>query len=194
MQALTNQDVFMYALYRLQGAGHFVDVEDIYVECWRLSPSRFGWRKLPYPNYKVAAKALQHIEAHWPTFLIKTPNSLERQLSSEGLMWVRSRLSMFGALESGETKAPKQRRLSHRLIAEVRRSPLIEMSQSGQDTGVSRLAISELLHCSPDSPRSIWKQRLETLRAAAIDNEAHDVQQFLEFLTRKHPEWFGMEG
>jgi hypothetical protein len=190
--ALSNQDIFMYALYRLQGAGQFVDVEDIYVECWHLSPSRFGWRKHGFPNYKVAAKALQTIEATHPSYLLKTASGLERQLSSEGLQWVRTCLPMFNALDSGNSKAPKQRRLSHKIVSEIRHSRAFE-TWSGDGESATKLDVAEALHCSPDSPRSIWRQRLETLSSAALDNEASDVQLFAAYLRDKHPEWFGLE-
>jgi hypothetical protein len=187
---LTNQDIFAYALYRLQGAGRFVDVEDVYVECWRLSPSRFGWRKHQYPNYKVSSKAQRDFEKAHPELLLKTPNGLARQLTAEGVAWIRNRLPDFASLASGTTKAPAPRRPSHKIITELTTNPLVRAFLEGKPVELTKVQVADLLHCAPDSPRSIWKQRAATLRSAATDNERPDVMQFVEYIQRSHPEWF----
>ena len=33
-RAVSNPDLYAYALFRLGSTGRFVDIEDIYVECW----------------------------------------------------------------------------------------------------------------------------------------------------------------
>lgn len=59
-----NQDVFIWALYLLGGADRDVDVENIYLKSFELTPARLGWRTRPDPpDYKKTAKALQSIEA-----------------------------------------------------------------------------------------------------------------------------------
>jgi hypothetical protein len=190
---LTNQDIFAYALYRLQGAGKFVDVEDVFVECHNLSPSRFGWRKHNYPNYKVASKAQRDFEGAHPELLLKTPNGLARQLTAEGVAWVRDRAAAFERLEAGETRAPKTRRASFRVVTELLRSPTVRAYLEGNSVELQRVEISELLNCAPDSPPAMWRQRLATIRAAAEDNERPDVLEFLNHISATVPEWFGEE-
>jgi len=186
---LSNQDIFAYALYRLQGAGQFVDVEDIFVECWRLSPSRFGWRKHHYPNYKVASKALRDLEAH-SNLLMKTPNGLGRQLTAEGVAWIRDRLGEFQKLAAGETKAPATRRPSHRVVSELTKSPMVRAFLEGARPEMSKVEVADLFHCAPDSPRAVWQQRVASLRSAAEDDERQDLLQFLDYIEQSHPEWF----
>jgi hypothetical protein len=188
---LSNQDIFAYALYQLQGAGRFVDVEDIYVECFRLSPSRFGWRKHPLPNYKVASKAQRDFEGSRPELLLKTPNGLARQLTAEGVEWIRSRLSEFQALDTGDSKAPKTRRASYRAVSELIQSKSFRAYQAGDRSIPSKLEIAELFHCAPDSAPSIWRERWASARSAAVDNERDDALAFLTFLNEVAPEWFG---
>jgi len=190
---LTNQDIFAYALYRLQGAGKFVDVEDVFVECHHLSPSRFGWRKHNYPNYKVASKAQRDFEEAHPELLLKTPNGLARQLTAEGVAWVRERMIEFERLAAGETRAPKTRRTSFRVVAELLRSPTVRNYLNGSPIELNRLEIAELFNCAPDSPPATWRQRLASVRAAAEDNERPDVLAFLNHVSNAVPEWFGEE-
>jgi hypothetical protein len=193
-KGLNNRDIYIYALYRLQGAGQFVDVEDIYVECWRLSPSRFGWRKHDYPNYKTAAKAQQEIERAQPELLLKTADGLGRQLTDQGMTWVRDRLSDLQRLERGMTRAPAVRSVSHRSIVELEKHGPVRSFLAGQSIELSKIEVAQLLKCAPDSRASVWRERLATLRSAAADDERPDLIRFLDSIELIHPEWFGGMG
>src|SRR5260221_11218026 len=92
---IDNPEIVPFALFQLNGAGEFVDVEDIFDRCYQLAPERFGWRKYPYPNYKILSKALRDIEGKDPSLLLKTPDGLKRQLSAKAIQWVRDRLPEF---------------------------------------------------------------------------------------------------
>ena len=190
IEEIKNPDIYAYALYRMQGTGQFVDVEDIYVECWRLSPSRFGWRTKLYPNYKVASKAQQEFERAHPDMTLKESNGLTRQLTATGVNWVRERLDVFETLASGKSKAPATRRASHKLVNELVLSPLAQKFLSGQRPELSKIGVATLLQCAPDSLRSVWQQRLATLRSAAADNERADVVRFIDYIHDSRREWF----
>ena len=77
-----NPELIPFAIYQLGGIGEFVDVEDIFVRCFDLAPERFGWRKYPYPNYKILSKALRDFEGSFPNYLIKNQDGLCRQPSA----------------------------------------------------------------------------------------------------------------
>lgn len=188
---MDNKDIFAYALYRLQGAGRFVDAEDVFEECWKLSPSRFGWRKHAYPNYKVASKAQRDFESRHPSLILKTADGLGRQLSAEGIAWVRAHMDEFAPLGRGDSKAPATRRASHRLVTDLERSSLVEAFLRGAEVTLSKLQVADLLHCAPDSPPSVWRQRIETARSAAKDSERPDILRFLDFVVSSNQDWFG---
>ena len=90
-----NPDIIPFAIYQLGGIGEYIDVEDMFVYCYKLAPERFGWRKHPFPNYKSLSKALRDFEGKHPKHLIKTPDGLSRQLSAEGLEWLKRRLPVL---------------------------------------------------------------------------------------------------
>ncbi len=190
---LSNQDIFVYALYRLDGAGRFVDVEDVVQECWRLSPSRFGWRTLKYPSDRTGWAAAGHVEAARPELMIKTPNGLGRQLTAAGVEWIRARLPDFEHLASEQTRAPKTRRPSFKLLMELAKHPWAKAFLSGERGELSKVEAADLLRCAPDSPRSTWRQRMATLRSAATDNERFDILGLLNEIERSHAEWFSGE-
>lgn len=192
MSELTNQDIFAYALYRLQGAGQFVDVEEVWVECWRLSPSRFGWRSRrdEFPSDRVALKAQGDLERAHPELITKTLNGLCRQLTAEGVAWVRERIVDFERLAAGETKAPATRRVSYRVIAELARNPNVQRALAGGQARFNKVELADLLGCAPDSPASIWQERLTTLRSAAEDSERRDLVRFIDGVRLNHEDWF----
>ena len=188
---LNNQDIFLYALYRLDGAGQFVDVEDVVEECWRLSPSRFGWRKLQYPSDRTGWAAVGHIEAGRSDVMIKTPNGLGRQLTAFGVEWVRSKLSGFERLGGEKTRAPKSRRASFKLIADFARHPWVVSVLAGdRSKALDKVAAADLLRCAPDSSRDVWALRLASLRSAAADNERPDVLALLDEIKTRNAGWF----
>jgi len=107
---ITNVDFIPISLSELEGIGRFIDVEDLFIKCYELSPERFGWRKYKYPNYKILHKALTDFEEKYPEFIIKTPDGLSRQLTAEGVEWTKNRLPIFRKLlQSPEIAAPKKR-------------------------------------------------------------------------------------
>ena len=116
---LDNPDVIPLALYQLGGVGRYIDIEDIFMKCYELAPERFAWRKYEVPNYKIAAKALSDFEDKHPGVLIRTPDGLQRQLSAEGVKWVRRRLPVLSKLISDAVRQPPSRRPSQRLLNEI---------------------------------------------------------------------------
>jgi len=57
---VANWEIFLWAVYQLGGSSHFVDIEDVSYECFKIAPARFGWRTRPeLPDYKKCTKALQ---------------------------------------------------------------------------------------------------------------------------------------
>jgi hypothetical protein len=76
-------DIIPFTIYQFGGAGEFIDVEDVFVYCYKLAPERFGWRKHTYPNFKSHSKALWDYEGKYPNHLIKTSDGLRRQLQPD---------------------------------------------------------------------------------------------------------------
>jgi len=186
-----NRDIIPYALYLLGGSGRYIDVEEIFVRCYEIAPQRFSWRTHPLPNYKTASKALRDFEARFPNALMKTQDGLGRQLSTEGIEWVRGRLSnlehVFGLPLGGMSR----RRPSQRLLGEFAANPIVEKHLRGIRVEVTRYQAAEILLCAPDSPPEVWRERLETYRSASEAVGRSDLKGFLAALEDAHPDWFG---
>lgn len=172
-----------------------MDVEDVFIEMWKLAPGRFSWRKYPvYPHYKIAHDALSDISKPrkgQADLLLRTPDGLARQLTVKGIEWVESRLSQFGSFARGEVRAPPDKRPSQRVLANLENSPLVHRFRLGEDLRLERHEVAGIIRCAPDSPAAVWVERLETLRSAATDSRREDLLRFLVWLEHSHHELFG---
>lgn len=186
-----NPDFIPLALYDLGGAGTFVDVEDVFVRCYELAPDRFGWRKRDYPNYKTIYKALRDFEARHPRLLLKAPDGLSRQLTAEGIAWVEERLPLFSRYVKSPGQNPATRKRTQRLLNELAQDPVVRLFISTGMVELVKYSVADALACAPDSPVSVWKERLESYRAAATSANRPDLVEFLDFVAIQHPEWFG---
>ena len=187
---ITNGDLFLYCLYGLGGAGKYIDVENVFMEMWRIAPGRFRWRRYDLPNYKVMSKAIVDIGQRGDGELLLGDGDA-RQLSASGVRWVETRQQRFDRIVSGAETAASARRPSQRVVGELARTRLVRAYLAGEEPNWAREEIAVLLRCSPDAPRSVWRERLETLRSAVSDAGRADLMDFLELLERDKREWFG---
>ena len=188
---IDNPDLIPLALYELGGTGTFVDVEDVFVRCFELAPERFRWRRHNIPNYKTLSKALRDFEDDHPGLLLKTDDGLSRQLSADGIEWVRSRGADFQQLKDQPGSNPPTRRREHKILNEFTQHKTVKVFLDGVKPSLVKYEIADLLLCSPDSPASVWTERYESYRSAAQDAGRPDLIGFLEYLRNSKPEWFG---
>jgi hypothetical protein len=187
---LTNADLFLYALYRLGGAGRYIDVEDVFMEMWRLAPARFSWRKYQQPNYKITSKAIVDIDQRGDGNLLLGDGNF-RQLSAQGVEWTERRLNQFERVASGDDSAAPERRPSQRVVVDLTKARPVQAFLEGREVELDRNEVALLLRCAPDAPRRVWRERLETLRSAARDADRSELLRFLDHLEKAEPEWFG---
>jgi hypothetical protein len=188
---IDNLDIIPFALYELGGAGQFLDVEDIFLRCFEVAPERFRWRKHLIANYKTLSKALRDFEGRHPDLLLKTEDGLSRQLSKEGIDWVNARLELFREVLSKPGANPPTRRREQKLLNEFASHRLVRAYEKGSLDDLHKYEVADLLLCAPDSPRAVWKERLETYRSAATAAGRPNLVEFLDYLRSNKPEWFG---
>ncbi len=188
---IDNPEIIPLALYELGGSGTFVDVEDIFLHCFKIAPERFRWRKHGYPNYKTLSKALRDFEGSHPSFLIKTADGLSRQLSAEANTWVQQQLPLFQSVLRKPGANPPTRRRDHRILNEFAGHKLVRSFADGKRPNLVKHEVADLLLCAPDSPAAVWRQRLETYRSATADAARPKLIEFLDYIRKSKPEWFG---
>lgn len=192
---ITNSEVFLWALSALGGATVFVDVEDVFLKCFELAPRRFAWRTRDnLPDYKKCAKALRDAETRRPRLLVKTGDGLRRQLTVEGQQWVaKNEQRMLAIVHGGKAVQEPRSRPRVRMLAEVERSDSFRRWVTEGVLPAEKWQVAELLRCSPDSDRRIWRERLSVLRAAANGADRAQLLKFLDDVAATYPDWFEEE-
>ena len=195
VEELTNSDLFLWALSELGGNTEFVDIEAVFLKCFEIAPQRFGWRtRADLPDYKKCSKGLRDAEARRPSLLVKTGDSFGRQLSVQGQKWVEANARRLRArLKPGLVVPEPKTRPRSRMLAEAEQAPVFETWRTDRVLPSEKWRVAELLRCSPDSDAAVWRQRLETLKAAAYAAGRKDLLEFLDAAEHLHTDWFGGE-
>lgn len=187
---IANAEVVAFAMYDLGGTGEYVDVEDLFMRCFELAPKRFAWRTRAFPNYKTLYQALVDLERGHGAFLMSTEDGLGRQLSAAGVLWVRDRLDLFRSALNQPSEGMSVRRPGMRLLNELSAAPVVRRFLAGERLELSRYEAADLLIASPDSPPSVWRERMATYMSAAEAAGRPEIQEFLMSLQQDHREWF----
>jgi hypothetical protein len=191
-EPVTSSEVFLWALYELGGADDFVDVEDAFFKAFQLAPLRLSWRtRQDLPDLKKCSKALRDAEGRKPKLMVKN-GADKRRLTVAGQRWIEENFERLAqALGGGDRLVgPSRIRIPSRLVSQATQTAVFtDWVENGAITE-QKWRVAEMLRCSPDSSRSVFHDRLETLRAAAYSSGRRDVLEFFDALLRERPNWF----
>ena len=190
-EPVTNSDVFLWALYELGGADDFVDVETVFIKAFELAPLRLSWRtRADLPDLKKCSKALRDAEGREPGLLVKKGAEM-RRLTVEGQQWIEENFDRLAEALEGDrlVRAPRTRTPSRLVSQALQGAVFTTWSDTGTITD-EKWRVAEMLRCSPDSSRAVFRDRLETLRAAAYSTGRLDALNFLDALANARADWF----
>jgi hypothetical protein len=190
-ELVTNSDVFLWALYELGGADEFIDVEDVFFKAFELAPLRLSWRtRSELPDLKKCSKALRDAEGREPHLLVKKGAEM-RRLTVEGQKWIEDNFDRLAeALGSDSLVRAPRTRVPARLVSQALQSVVFTTwSETGAITN-EKWRVAEMLRCSPDSSRAVFRDRLETLRGAAYSAGRLDALEFFDALAKERADWF----
>jgi predicted transcriptional regulator len=190
-ESISNSDIFLWALFELDGADKFVDVEEVFLRAFKLAPQRLSWRTRPdVCDLKKCAKSLQEAEARTPRLLVKQ-GPYHRRLTVEGQQWIAANLDRLAeAIDRDEPIQAPKTRFSSRLIAEAMRSEAFMQWTVSHEVPREKWRLAEILRCSPDSARNVWVTRLAELRSAAYVAGRQELLGFLDAMSEQRPDWF----
>lgn len=178
----------LWTLYRIGGAGRWIDVEELYLAAFEASPARLGWRTRPdLPDYKKCAKALQQLEdpKRSPHFgaTLKQGRYL-RRLSTLGADWCEHHSEMLTGRYSGLLASTRSQD-DGRLLGDLTTSVAFRSFIGAEDEAIDEWALAEALRCLPDSSPATWSARFVDLDRAAQRNQREDVLRFLAMARRR---------
>lgn len=188
---INNSDVFLWALYELGGSEDFVDVEDAFFRAFELAPLRLSWRtREDLPDLKKCSKALRDAESRRPLLLLKR-GAESRRLTVEGQKWLEDNFDRL-AESLGDKKIIVASRISghSRLVGQALRSRVFKKWKDEGAMTDEKWQVAEMLRCSPDSSRTVFRNRLEALRSASYSSGRTDALEFFDAVRDQHPDWF----
>ena len=190
-EPVTNSDVFLWALYDLGGSDEFVDVEEVFFKAFELAPLRLSWRtREDLPDLKKCSKALRDAESRRPQLLVKR-GAEYRRLTAEGQKWLENNFDRLAdALGDNNTVRAPRTRAPSRLVGQALRSGAFETWTDDGLITEEKWRVAEMLRCSPDSSRVVFRTRLEALRSAAYSSGRTDALAFFDAVAQHHPNWF----
>jgi hypothetical protein len=188
---ISNNDVILWALYELGGAEQFVDVEEVFLKAFELAPRRFCWRiRADLVDYKKCSLALGELGRRTPRPLINQGEYM-RMISIEGQKWIEENFDRL-AEELGKDRDVRatRRRSTGRLLSQVLRSPVYTAWLNNGEMTSEKWKVAELLRCAPDNTKSVFQERVNTLRSVAYSSGHEEVLRFLDQMVSDRREWF----
>lgn len=174
-----SEDILVWALWSIGGADAPVDVEAIYLECFKIAPTRFAWRTRPdIPDLKKCAKALQGAEAKTHIGAMARHGAYHRMLTPQGIAWCNQHSGLLMQIYGGDQKVSTHAAdFRTRLVREVRSE---ESFRSWLTTGTLPEAVdlADAFRCSAGSSRATWAARATQLLAAAQSANDLEVERF----------------
>lgn len=174
-----SEDAFVWALWTAGGADHTVDVEDIFLRCFELAPTKFAWRtKADLPDYKKCAKALQTVEAKTHVGALSRHGQYHRMLTPAGVAWCERNSEHLERLYGVSAHvAPHAGDDRCRLVREVRASDAFTSWTTTRQLPAT-IDLADALRCSVGSNAATWAARASQLATAARAVGDADVERF----------------
>ena len=175
----SNSELFVWALFLLGGAERDVDVEEIYLKCFEIAPSRLGWRTKPQiPDYKKTSKALQSVEAE-TEFIYKT-HQYARRLTANGLQWIQNNVDKLQDRYGNQKVKPAANNQYLQKSKFIKSHPIWKEYLT-QNTDDVLHTLADSLECSPGSPKNIWEGRFIELETVCDVLEDDELRNFMTF-------------
>jgi hypothetical protein len=179
-----NPELLIWALFLLGGSDNFVDVEELFIKSFELAPARLSWRtRQDIPDYKKCSKALQEVEDQKRSLLFhlfEKQGAYKRKLSSAGVEWVSKYSTVLATLYSNGIVPSAAVQEDSKLLRGITDSKLFESYLRDELEDLNVYEISDLFRCVPDADQTIWKQRLDRVKNAAVRNGNTRVVSFVD--------------
>ncbi|MBI3984771.1 MAG: hypothetical protein HY344_02400 [Candidatus Levybacteria bacterium] len=185
-EELTNVDIVLYSLYLLGGSRRKIFTEDIAKKCFELAQDRFSWRRYPeYPDIEPARKSL--MEARNQKDLISgragevkgTKPSDGWIFSPEGVFWIEKNKSRIEKALGKKQKPIKRTELSKKIAELESSSAFLEFLKEKTCNNIKAYEFTDFLNVSLDTPSSVIKSRIQTVKALAASEKREKLLTFI---------------
>jgi len=191
-ESLSNIDIVIYALYKLDGATQIIHTERIAWEAYCLSEERFSWslpefRKRAFPDKTVARYALEDAKK---LRLISGRAGRDKggkqsegwQLTPAGLEWfLKNEERIKNALGQKEPiSRDLHRHQAERFIKKLYSDRIFKLYQKEKSLDQASIYdFTDMLNCSPDASREIINQKFKIFKNMVISINSAELKDFL---------------
>jgi hypothetical protein len=187
IEPISNVALVLSALHQLGGGEKFIDIEEVAISAFQLSPRRFAWRtRRDLPSWERVRTAFVHANQQErrrgrPPLVIQNTTGTAWRLTADGVAFVQSNAQRLGG------PVPDQRRTG-KSAERVRRirghTTFLAFSNGTPIEDLKRYQLADLLLCPPDSSIDSVRRKLDTARAAALEQRDGAVTKFLAYLDK----------
>lgn len=187
-EELTNVEIVLYALYLLGGAKKKIFTEDIAKKSFELAPSRFSWRRYPqYPDIEPTRRIL--ITARDEKRLITGRAGEVKGLkpsdgwifSPEGILWLEKNKTRI-AKALGQKQGPIRNRTesSKKIFGLESSIAYKKFLKENTCLNIKPYEFTDFLNVSLDTPSSIIRDRIDTIRVLAAREKKQKLSDFID--------------
>ena len=188
---VSNVLLALAALEHLGGAEHYVDIENVTLEAYRIAPDRFSWRtRRDYPSWERVRTAFVHAnqkeqKREGGLLVVSNTDGSSWKLTANGVAFVRKYAARIEGLAA--KGRPKRRSgKSAERVRQIRRHRAFQAFKHGTPVAdMARHQLADILLCPPDSPQEGVRRKLDAAKAAAVDVDDGEVGRFLEELGKE---------
>lgn len=186
-EELTNVEIVLYALYLLGGTKKKVFTEDIAKKSFELAQLRFCWRRYPeYPDIEPARKALMDArnQRHLITGRAGEATSLKSSdgwiFSPEGILWLeKNKIHITNAIGKKEQSIINRTELSRKLNDLESSIAYKKFLKDNACSGIKLYEFTDFLNVNLDTPSSIIRDRIDTIRVIAATGKRNKLLNFV---------------
>lgn len=187
-EEISNIDIIIYALYILGGDAQKIHSEDIALECFKLSPSRFSWIKhTKYPSLESVRRPLISARSQEGGILVSGRHGKTKEnqvadgwiLTPNGINWIKNNFTKI-ELFLGNKQTIKKRTEVGKKIYELKNSTAFKKYfKNGDCKSILPYEFTNFLNANLDSPSSILRDRLDMVRATAATAKEEKILDFI---------------
>lgn len=192
---LNTREIVLYVLYKLGGWQKRVHTEDIAMECFKLTPTKFSWIKYPnYPDTSPVYYALgDNKKPKYGSLVIgesergKSSQSLGGwRLTPAGIKWIKANIhriekSLNKSLPEIGDRLPAERKLKELLNSVAFKKYKI----LGHNTAMTPVEFCESLTCTINAKPEILNEKLEQFYSISDELNNKEVKKYIIFCRNK---------
>lgn len=193
LHELSNNDIVLYAIFKLGGVEKKVHTEDIAMECFKLSPERFSWTMQKYfkkfPDKEIARvtlKNLKHAKANESKLVDGRAgaSSVGKEtdgwrLTPEGVKWILSNQKRIEAalkIDNKTSRRPDIRNIIKKFENEICYQKYLK---DGSVKNVNKYDFTDMLLCRPDAAPEVIYKSFQRLKAQAEYTQDKSIISFI---------------